>query len=223
MAYTPELGRQFWQAFDDHFKYKAGANGLAALYEAMGEYNRPALEWHAARQAGTFPQAFQSYVTANQRPIAAIADEQREFFSRFFGLNADEIALAFQDFAFGVLASPEDPERKRRREPVHTMNGGVRAADYLSWHGFAEAALLLQPDKDLWTALRWINGMAWELAAKARPQEVFPNRNRPLAPTVTAAIRDKWAGRTEEQIRIEFDNYRTRPDEWMLADSRLIA
>jgi hypothetical protein len=223
MAYTHEQGRKFWQAFDDHFKYKARQNGLLQRYDDMGGYNQPAIQWGSAREAGNFPKAFRDYALSVQETVAFLANEQKGFFSRFFDLNSGDVVLAFRDFAFGILASPDDPERRRHREPVHIMNGAGSAPDFYSWHGFIEAAIVLETDAAFWTQLRWINGISWELSAKARPQKVSPNRNEPLPAAVTTAIRDKWAARTDAQIGIEFDNYLTRPDEWLMADLQRVA
>ncbi len=215
MAYTQELGRRFWLAFDDYFKFGAASNGLAAYYNALGarNYQQPSLEWTRSRAGGT-PDSFKSYVDARRDTFAFLASEQKRMFDEFLP-SPEWVISAFQDFAYGVLASPTAPNRQN--EPVHTMNGGIGAQDYLSWHGFIEAANHLRLDPAFWERIRWVNGMGWELQAKARPQEVFPNLNRPLAPEVTAGIRQKWEARSAADIATEFDNYATRPSEWMLA------
>lgn len=218
MVYTPEMGRQFWKEFDEHFKYRSRQNGLAEKYRQMGgAYNAPAKRWVETRAAGEYPAKFHEFVKSVRDPIEFVAKEQAAFFTRHFGGALDDMVLAFQDFSFGVLATPDDPFRKRAREPVHTMNGSAGASDYLSWHGFIEAVLALGVDDALWKNMRWMNGMTWELQVKARAQEVFPNKNRPLPQPVTQGIRDKWSRRQAEEIAIEFDNYEKRPNEWMLA------
>lgn len=209
MTYTQALGRQFWFEFDDYFKYKAAQNGLGQKYTDMGGYNRPATEWVTARRNGNYPTAFVNYVTGKGAVIDFLAKEQKNYFDRFFSGNEADTVAALQDFAFGVLSTPG------RVEPVHTMNGGLSAQDYLSWHGFIEAAIVRGNDLAFWTPFRWMNGMAWEMQCKARPQEVLPNMNEPLPAPVIQVIRQKWEGRTAEQIAIEFDNYRTRPIEWL--------
>jgi hypothetical protein len=216
MVYTQALGRQFWLDFDQYFKFSSGTNGLREKYNAMGGYDRLGQEFLGAMQAGSFPKDFRSYVDGAQVKAAVLflAKQQSDFLNRFF-IDKEEIIRAFQDFAFGVLASPNAPNRQG--EPVHTMNGGLFAADYLSWHGFIEAAIYLLPGDNFWVNLRWINGMAWELQVKARPQEVFPNQNEALPDVVVSAIRKKWENRTAEQIGEEFKNYETRPSEWQMA------
>jgi len=212
MTYTQATGRRFWFEFDDYFKYKAGQNGLAQRYEEMGGYQRPAQEWLNSRAAGTYPATFTAYANSKGATIDFLAAEQKRYFDQFFIGDMADVIAAFQDFAFGILATPG-----RFQEPVHTMNGGLSAEDYLSWHGFIEGALVRGGDAAFWRPMRWINGMAWELQSKARPQEVLPNINEPLPAPVTQAIRDKWEVRTADQIGVEFDNYRTRPIEWLQA------
>ena len=222
MSYTPEMGRKFWKDFDEYFKYRARENGLNAKYDAMGGYDGPARQWVTTRADGTYPASFRTFANTVREPVEFLAKEQNAFFTRHFGGTGDDIVSAFQDFAFGVLATPDDPFRIRFREPVHTMNGSAGAADYLSWYGFVEAALALSIDESFWKDIRWIIGMAWELQVKSRAQEIFPNRNRPLSESVTQKIRDKWKLRGAAEIAIEFDNYRNRPDEWLLSSGRIL-
>lgn len=193
MAYTHELGRQFWRDFDQHFKFELQSNGLAVKYAAMGGYNRLGREFAAATANNTFPAEFNQYVDkpAVAGAVRFLATAQSDFFAGVFGNDREMIVSAFQDFAFGVLASPDAPNRAA--EPVHTMNG---AADYLSWHGFIEGALHLLPGNVFWEDLRWINGMAWELQVKANTDEGFPNQNAALPANITDAIRQKWQNRT---------------------------
>ena len=189
MTYTQAIGRQFWLTFDDHFKFESGSNGLAQRYASMGGYNGPSRAWVAARSGGNFPSDFENYVAANEDTVIFLAKEQKSFFDQNFTDGLPDIILAMQDFAFGVLASPNG--LNRQNEPVHTMNGGLNAVDYLSWHGFIEAAIVAKADVDFWTEFRWVNGMAWELQVKSRPQEIPPNQNEPLSQVVTAAIHHK--------------------------------
>jgi hypothetical protein len=210
MAYTQALGRQFWFEFDKYFKYDAAVNGLGQKYDEMGGYDRAATEWGISRRAPDFPTGFKAYVLEKKDPIDFLAKEQKKYFDRFFAGETADIVSAFQDFAFGILSTPT-----RTLEPVHTMNGGLFAQDYLSWYGFMEAAIIRGNEVPFWTSLRWIGGMAWELQAKARPQEVLPNMNEPLPVQVTQVIKQKWEKRTAEQIAVEFENYRTRPIEWL--------
>lgn len=214
MPYSQSLGRAFWLAFDDYFKFESGQNGLALRYQAMGGYNQPGRQWRQSRRQGTYPDAFRAYVEKNREPIAFLASEQERFVDRFFAGDKEALVSAFRDFAFGILASPTG--KYRAAEPVHTMNGGVFAQDYLSWHGFIESALMVNLSPSFWEHLRWVNGMAWELQAKARPQEIYPNQNEPLPDDVTTAIRRRWEGRNADEIAAEFENYDTRPTEWKL-------
>ena len=217
MAYTQAIGRQFWLDFDNHFKFESGQNGLWDRYTALGGYDGPSRAWKGARQSGDFPDAFVSYADSHKDNIEFIANEQQTFFTNALTGGTGDIVRAFQDFAFGVLASPGAPNRGA--EPVHTMNGGIFARDYLSWHGFIEAAMAVHVNDAFWQEMRWINGMAWELQAKARPQEFFPNQNQPLADIVTNTITERWKARTAEQIAVEFDNYDDRPFQWAQADA----
>jgi len=212
MVYTQAAGRQFWLDFDQHFKFSSGTNGLAQKYNEMGGYDAPGAIWHAAISAGQ-PQQFVDYVQSVKQPLSFISEAQKAFINKYFP-QTEDLARAFQDFAFGILASPNAPNRQG--EPVHTMNGGLGARDYLSWHGCIEGALLLFPADAFWTNLRWISGMAWELQVKARPQEVFPNMNEPLPNNVTNAIRAKWEARSPAEITEEFRNYDTRPNDWAI-------
>ena len=212
MSYTQALGREFWFDFDDYFKFKSRQNGLFERYEAFGGYLAPSDKWIEARRALNVD-IFNTFCDDNKENILFVAGEQREYFLKYFDNEFDDIVRAFQDFAFGVLASPDSTERPR--EPVHTMNGGLAARDYLSWHGFIEAALVLGDEPAVWTNIRWINGMAWELQVKARPQEIYPNQNEPLAQPIIEAITSKWQGRSQEEIAVEFDNYRRRPIDWL--------
>ncbi len=211
MAYTPEQGRAFWLAFDNHFKFEAGDNGLWDRYESWGGYGNCFQVW---RDNLDTPAVFGDFVTENQDNLKFVAVEQEEFFNSHFNGDLDDMVAAFKDFAFGVLASPDDPNRGA--EPVHTMNGGLFASDYASWHGYIEAVLVLEPGSGFWTALRWINGMAWELQIKARPQEIYPNNNTPLAQSITDAIHAKWAGRTAAEIAGDFSRYEEMPDVWLI-------
>ena len=213
MSYTQALGRKFWFDFDDYFKFKSGQNGLWAKYEAFGGYAAPSDKWVEARRTQDMD-IFNTYCDDNKDNILFVAGEQRKYFLNYFVNESDDIMRAFQDFAFGILASPNTTERPQD-ELVHTMNGGLAARDYLSWHGFIEAALVLGDEPTVWENIRWINGMAWELQVKARPQEVYPNQNEPLAQPITDAITTKWQGRNQEEIAVEFDNYRRRPVEWL--------
>ena len=215
MAYTQALGRQFWLDFDQYFKFESGQNGLGEKYNEMGGYNRPGMEWHSIITGGSYPEDFHTYVDGVRDPVLFLANEQSEFIKRYFGSDTEQVARAFQDFAFGILASPNAPNRQN--EPVHTMNGGLFARDYLSWHGFIEAAIHLLSSDPFWVNLRWINGMGWELQAKARPQEVFPNQNEPLPDAAIKTIREKWEARTDDQIAEEFKHYDERPVEWLQA------
>ena len=211
MAYSQDKGRQFWLAFDQHFKFEAGTNGLGARYGAIGGYNQPGVTWYDSiidQDRATF----EAYANTNKDTIEFLAGAQLEYFEDHFGGDMDAVVSAFQDFAFGVLASPMAPNRGP--EPVHTMNGGRFAQDYLSWQGYIEALLVVRPDDAFWSQLRWINGMAWELQARAAPQEAYPNANQPLPADVTKRIADKWQGRTGAEIAEEFGKYQDRTRDW---------
>ena len=212
MSYTPEQGRIFWLAFDNRFKFEAFTNGLWARYESWGGYSNCYAVWKAA-QASSTPADFAAYAQQNRENLLFVADEQEAVFTSHFGTDAEAIVSAFRDFAFGVLASPTAPNRGT--EPVHTMNGGLFAADYASWHGYIECVLMIRPDSEFWKRLRWVNGMAWELQVKARPQEIFPNQNAPLDAAITNAIRAKWEARTVEEVAGEFVRYDEMPFEWL--------
>jgi hypothetical protein len=209
MAYTHEDGRRFWEAFDRYFKFESGGNGMAALYSQMGGYSGPSQQWMASISAGNMAD-FDQYVQDVAPVVTQLAIKQEEHFQQYFQSDPADICLAFQDFAFGVLASPKAPYRGS--EPVHMMNGSRFAQDYLSWHGFITAAVVCRPGVALWPALRWINGMAWELQVKAAPSESYPNTNKPLAQTITDEVKARWKSRTQAQIDEAFSHYfdRTR-------------
>ena len=120
MVYTQAAGRQFWLDFDQHFKFASGTNGLGEKYNEMGGYDAPGAVWHAAINAGQ-PQQFVDYVQSVKQPLSFISEAQKTFINKYFP-QTEDLARAFQDFAFGILASPNAPNRQG--EPVHTMNGG---------------------------------------------------------------------------------------------------
>lgn len=213
MPYTQEQGRAFWLAFDNHFKFEAQQNGLWARYESWGGYNHCYSEWLNARSSGNFPGGLVQFSEANRENLEFVADEQEAYFTQHFDGRIDDITAAFKDFAFGILESHDQPNRGA--EPVHTMNGSEFAGDYASWHGYIETMLLLRPDSEFWINLRWINGMAWELQVKARPQEIYPNHNTPLDSAITTAIEAKWRARTAEEMAKEFEDYQSKPFEWL--------
>jgi hypothetical protein len=212
MAYTQAAGRAFWLDFDQQFKFGASANGLMQKYTEMGGYSAPSQVWRAAAAAGEM-RNFEAYVVQVAEPLKFVAGAHKKFMQDHFQDDEDLIRV-LQDFAFGVLASPNAPNRQN--EPVHTMNGGIDALDYLSWFGFIEGAIQLFPGDEFWTKLRWMVGMAWELQVKSRPQELFPNMNEPLYSVATQHIREKWQAYSEEQVREEFRNYNTRPIDWAI-------
>lgn len=204
MAYTHEDGRRFWEAFDRYFKYEAGPNGMGVLYSQMGGYSAPAQQWMASVSAGNMAD-FDKFVQDVAPVVTQLAIRQEEYFQQYFQSDPATICLAFQDFAFGVLASPDAPYRGG--EPVHMMNGSRLAQDYLSWHGFITAAVVCRPGVALWPALRWINGMAWELQVKAAPSEEYPNSNKPLAQAATDEVKVRWESRAQAQIDDAFSHY----------------
>lgn len=211
MTYSHEQGRQFWLAFDQHFKFEAGTNGLGTLYGKLGGYNQPGATWYDSI-VDRDPSAFESYGKANKATLESLADAQHDYFQKHFGEDMDAVVCAFQDFAFGILASPTAPNRGS--EPIHTMNGGRFAPDYLSWQGFIEALLIVRPNDKFWQQMRWMNGMAWELQARAAPQEAYPNTNQPLSAELTNRITEKWRKRTGAQIAEDFGKYLDQTRDW---------
>jgi hypothetical protein len=205
MAYTHEMGRQFWEEFDRYFKFEAAKNNLTQYYSAMGGYSNPGAQWLASVGPGGSPNDFDVFADSVKDAIIPLATEQEIFFQNHFQSDPDLITQAFQDFAFGLLASPNAPYRQN--EPVHIMNGSKYAQDYLSWHGFNEAAIRCRPGVPIWNGIRWINGMAWELQVTAAPSEQYPNQNQPLPADETTKITDKWKGRTSAEIDDAFSHY----------------
>lgn len=213
MKYTQEIGREFWHDFDKYFRYDANQNGLLPVYKELGGDDAAANAWTQSRASENGASAFTNFVNEKKSAIQHLATAQEDFIKKALP-DDDLIVAAFQDFAFGVLDSPDADHRTIAQDAAHTMSGGVAAEGYRNWQGFIEAALELDVDEDFWKLMQRANGMAWELHVRAHPGEDGADNYSRLSDEETDNIRKKWFSRTPVEIAAEFDGYETRAGEW---------
>ena len=199
MTYSPDLGRDFWYAFD---LATQGSESFFEVIERAGAFDIQTA-YLKSRSAGTYPASFVAGVQALRADWSTIAEVQTSNFDQFFANNWDDTQLAFEDFGQGVLL---DMRPDRVGDRIHMMDSGRRPPiGYHRWHASIRAIQLLKiGDDSWWERLNTMVGLAWAIQSLQKPrQQKVPNP--PINPTDLQAIRNAWLPMTPQMRDAQFD------------------
>jgi hypothetical protein len=199
MAYSQDIGREFWFAFDlatlgtpafMQIVARSGARGIQTLYRDT-------------RAAKTYPRAFLQTIEGRKADWATIADTQTWAVETYLGTDWYDIQAAFEDFGQGTLL---DTRPERGEDTIHMMDAGeAPPVGYHRWHGSIRAIQLLGiGDLQWWEKLDTIIGLAWGIQSIARPRiQLTPNPN--LAQADLQNLRNAWQTLGPAERDAQFD------------------
>ena len=199
MAYSPELGRDFWYEFD---LATQGTPAFMDVIERAGGFDIQT-SYMQTRTAGTYPAGFLANVQARRSDWITIADVQTSTVGRFFGGNWDDVRSAFEDFGQGTLL---DARPGRAGDRIHMMDTGRRPPiGYHRWHASIRATQLLNiGDAKWWERLDTLVGLAWAIQSFAKPrQQQVPNP--PISRADLQELRDAWLPMAPAMRDAQFD------------------
>ena len=199
MAYTQDLGRNFWYEFDQR------TLGTPAFMRVVGTSGAGRIQrtYRDTRRDQTYPGAFLATVQPQRPDWIIIADVQTNTFGEFFKGDWDDTQAAFEDFGQGTLL---DTRPGRESDPIHMMDADdAPPIGYHRWHGSVRATQLLDiGDASWWEKLDTVVGLAWAIQSFARPrQQDAPNP--PIAQSDLQALRNVWLPMTPEMRDAQFD------------------
>lgn len=215
MSYTREQAIEFWFEVDDIFKDHTPQE-VVTLYIAIFGQNfdidRIWNLWKRHRAASTYPDGFQTAISAFANSLVQIGTKQLEMIDRYFNNDQDALRLAFEDFGQGVLyddvRNPDGSSRRRINDRVHQMDGdsGVGMVGYHRWHTIIRAMVLAGADPSRWLEIDRFVSLAWAIQSEARP--VSRRRNNPGLPEQRISeLRTIWLQRSVEQLDNAFDSF----------------
>jgi hypothetical protein len=203
MAYSAEIGRDFWYEFDRATKYSVPFMQVAQNAGAF----RVQLAYHDARTSAQYPAAIVATYTPRREPWRQLADMQTTVIRDRLGTSWDDIRLAFEDFGQGVLTDAH-PERAQNNDRIHTMD--VQSDDdppigYHRWHASIRVIQLLGiGDHAWWERLDALVSLSWAIQSFARPrQQSTPNPTLPSGDL--QRLRDTWLALTPERRDRQYD------------------
>lgn len=210
MAYSQQLGNDFWFSFDDAFKDNPtpAANKAVAACFPQFDLDYYVKRWVANYKAGALPTAFGVFVQPRAAALRTLADLQDAVFRKSFSGDLSDEQAAFEDFGQGVLYDP----RRAVGNRVHMMDidGKGQEVGYQRWFCFAYALRTLAHNQEVWgPRLRFIVlALAIHLERKPTPDSpARPTANPPLAPDRVQQLRAQWLSASEdEQNKLVFDS-----------------
>src|SRR5690349_259136 len=99
MAYTHDLGMQFWRGFERATMYDP------AFARLVGRAGGGAVQtvYANTRANGTYPAALRAFVAPHRADWQTIADAQTTAIARYLDGDWQSVQAAFEDFGQGVL------------------------------------------------------------------------------------------------------------------------
>ena len=210
MAYTMQMGNDFWFTFDDTFKDHPTSQvgkALAACFPGF-DLDFYVKKWMASFKANALPQGFQTFVVQHATALQTLADLQDAIFVNCFHGDLAVEQAAFEDFGQGTLYDP----RRAVGNRVHMMDidGKGQEVGYQRWYCFAYALQLLNYKQGIWhSRLKFIClALAIHLQAKPMPDSSARlSGNPPFDPIALAQLRTKWLGANDtDRAQLMFDS-----------------
>lgn len=214
MAYTRDIGRDFWRDFDNQTLFQRTPEVTDAMnraYFAHGlNFDSVMDGLRSSFAAADHPAPFVALTQVGQQGFVDLAQIQLGIMLSHLE-DATSIQRAFEDFGQGVLFD-DRPGRPAGRK-IHMMDGTPDTwVGYHRWHAFSRAAMLLGADANLWLHIDRCVALAWAIQTEANPTVDLPD-NPGLPPNRMQALRDAWMFVPVEKLDWAFVNHRTRaPD-----------
>ena len=209
MAYTRQLGIDFWFEFDNLFLWNPTPQSADALRRAYDfgnggpEFDRPVDLLRTSYSSGTHPASFVSSLTPNRAGFVDLARLQMGVVTGHLP-NRDDIRSAFEDFGQGVLFD----DRRMDGWKVHKMDGSPEDwVGYQRWNAFARAIQLFGEQADDWLHLNRCIALAWAIQTEANPAD--DSRTNPGLPGARMdALRAVWMSTTAKTLDWAFTTHR---------------
>jgi hypothetical protein len=203
MSYTKEKGIEFWFQFDDRFLF----NPTIEIRQLYGQIQGPdtiRFAWEQARQAGTYPAAFEASIQSMHTALVRLSELQFEVMEAHFTDDLDSLRYAFEDFGQGVLFD----DRRNPGDKIHKMDTGGPLnppIGYHRWHPIIRASVIAGGNASLWLEINRFVGLAWAIQSDAKPIEDAPD-NPPLAAQRLEELRAIWLNADAEALDRAFDS-----------------
>lgn len=197
---------EFWYQFDEVTYFRQSPQ-LKAAYEAVGKHvgGNPLKgvyeAWIRLSGRSGYPDSYADYLRPVRDALQVISTAQTGVFETYYGKNPNGIFDTMSYFAQGVLF---DPRRAPTESEVHTMDGDP-PLNYHTWHAYSYANVLLGVDRRFWSAFIPLNGFAWGLQLRAKPdnRKVNPPQPRRVVARMAASWLPGGPERTDARL-LEF-------------------
>jgi hypothetical protein len=204
MAYSHQVGSNFWYEFDNFFLWDERQDVL----KAFGDISDLDRIWKEHKINGTYPIDYINEVSQDEQRVNSViflGQKQLDIVSKNFGNDIESEQRAFEDFGQGVLYDDRSPRPLNNR--VHMMDEGQFG--YYRWHTFIRTAVLLNQDPQGWLHVDRHVGLACAVDAIQRPTQSSNDGSNPnnseIPPEMLDNLRSSWLQLSFEQIDIEFD------------------
>ena len=214
MAYSHDLGMEFWYEFDELFQFNTTQEVNDAYDKLFDDFGQGIDLYRnlfaRTRRQGTYPNAFVDELQKRRRKegLREISDLQWGLMKTHFGSNFGDLRSAFEDFGHGVLFD----SRRKEGDKVHKMDTSPGPpGGYHRWHPIIRAAVFIGEDWNRWLQIDRYVGLAWHIQSVAKPREDDSN-NSQLSRQLLDPIRAKWLTASFEEIDKQFDSFPYPPD-----------
>ena len=210
MAYSREIGRDFWFDFDNQTLFQRTpeiSDALSRAYFRHGfSLDTPMNALRVSFGGSDHPTVFREAIVAGKNGFIDLAKLQLEIMDAH--LSDDEsIQNAFEDFGQGVLFDDRPTRPLGRR--IHMMDGTPDTwVGYHRWHAFSRAAVLFGADAR-WLHVNRCIALAWAIQSEANPTVDDP-ANPELEDSRIRELRESWMNLPAEKLDWAFVNHSSR-------------
>jgi len=204
MAYSRQLGTNFWYEFDNFFLWDERQDVLKA-FANISDLDRICKE-HKIN--GTYPVDFLNEVKQDGERVNSIiflSQKQLDIINKSFGNDIESEQRAFEDFGQGILFDDRNPRPLNNR--VHMMDEGQFG--FYRWHTLGRTAVLLNQDPQRWLTVNRHIGLAGAIDSKQRPRQSTSDGNNPnnseISTEILDTLRSFWLTLSFEELDTEFD------------------
>jgi hypothetical protein len=192
--YTRDIGRDFWFDFDNQTLWQRTPAVSAAIKAAYVDQrlnpdtmaDALVASWHGADH----PAPFRTRISPGSAGITALLDIQLQIIGAHLQAP-DDVRLAFEDFAQGVLFDNRPPRPPGRH--IHMMDGNPdNWVGYRRWAAILRAAEVVgHPRPDAVAQVKRCVLLAWAIQSEADPDQTSPD-NPGLPAARLEVLRNVW-------------------------------
>lgn len=211
MAYTREIGKEFWYEFDNQTLWQRTPEINDALFRAyfqngMG-LSTPVDELRTSYSKEDHPAPFEDRLQAGAEGFVDLAELELAIIESHLE-EPDDIRSAFEDFGQGVLHDSRAPRPVSRH--IHMMDGSPDDwVGYHRWYASIRASVLFGSPEEQWLHIARCMALAWAIQTEADPEIDNPD-NPGLPEERLEKLRHAWMALPWEQLDWAFVTHQFR-------------